>query len=106
VRSARVNIEILHASSRVKAGRCKRDWLPFAAASRRKQKQIQLIESFLNKQAKHICAENIAIRARCRALWKKSKEGDLERVKGIEPSYSAWKAAALPLSYTRDTWNR
>src|SRR5664279_6181990 len=28
----------------------------------------------------------------------------LERVKGIEPSYSAWKAAALPLSYTRDTF--
>ena len=27
----------------------------------------------------------------------------LERVKGIEPSYSAWKAAALPLSYTRAT---
>jgi hypothetical protein len=27
----------------------------------------------------------------------------LERVKGIEPSYSAWKAAALPLSYTRGT---
>jgi hypothetical protein len=26
----------------------------------------------------------------------------MERVKGIEPSYSAWKAAALPLSYTRD----
>ena len=26
---------------------------------------------------------------------------DMERVKGIEPSYSAWKAAALPLSYTR-----
>src|SRR6202051_1607537 len=25
----------------------------------------------------------------------------LERVKGIEPSYSSWKAAALPLSYTR-----
>lgn len=30
-------------------------------------------------------------------LWEKS----LERVKGIEPSYSAWEAAALPLSYTR-----
>jgi hypothetical protein len=29
----------------------------------------------------------------------------LERVKGIEPSYSAWKAAALPLSYTRDFSN-
>ncbi len=30
-----------------------------------------------------------------------SKRSRLERVKGIEPSYSAWKAAALPLSYTR-----
>ena len=29
------------------------------------------------------------------------KVRELERVKGIEPSYSAWKAAALPLSYTR-----
>ena len=28
-------------------------------------------------------------------------KGGLERVKGIEPSYSAWEAAALPLSYTR-----
>ena len=28
---------------------------------------------------------------------------NLERVKGIEPSYSAWEAAALPLSYTRIT---
>jgi hypothetical protein len=28
-------------------------------------------------------------------------EKKLERVKGIEPSYSAWEAAALPLSYTR-----
>src|SRR5690606_41670330 len=26
----------------------------------------------------------------------------LERVKGIEPSSSAWKAVALPLSYTRE----
>ena len=25
----------------------------------------------------------------------------MERVKGVEPSYSAWKAAALPLCYTR-----
>jgi hypothetical protein len=25
----------------------------------------------------------------------------LERVKGIEPSSSAWEAVALPLSYTR-----
>jgi hypothetical protein len=27
----------------------------------------------------------------------------LERVEGIEPSSSAWKAVALPLSYTRKT---
>ena len=26
---------------------------------------------------------------------------EVERVAGIEPAYSAWKAAALPLSYTR-----
>src|ERR1700761_471542 len=31
----------------------------------------------------------------------KHKDFPVERVKGIEPSYSAWKAAALPLSYTR-----
>ena len=28
--------------------------------------------------------------------------GELERVKGIEPSYAAWEAAVLPLNYTRD----
>ena len=28
----------------------------------------------------------------------------LERVKGIEPSQPAWKAGALPLSYTRISW--
>ena len=27
--------------------------------------------------------------------------GDLERVMGIEPTYAAWKAAVLPLNYTR-----
>ncbi len=26
---------------------------------------------------------------------------ELERVKGIEPSYEAWEAAVLPLNYTR-----
>ena len=39
------------------------------------------------------------------AMREKKTEGlreKLERVKGIEPSYSAWKAAALPLSYTRE----
>ncbi len=28
-------------------------------------------------------------------------ENILERVKGIEPSYSAWEADVLPLNYTR-----
>ena len=27
--------------------------------------------------------------------------GEMERVKGIEPSYSAWEADVLPLNYTR-----
>ena len=27
---------------------------------------------------------------------------EVERVKGIEPSYAAWEAAVLPLNYTRD----
>lgn len=30
----------------------------------------------------------------------------LERVDGIEPTSSAWKAAALPLCYTRNDFNR
>ena len=30
------------------------------------------------------------------------KGSKVERVAGIEPAYSAWKAAALPLCYTRD----
>ena len=30
----------------------------------------------------------------------------MERVKGIEPSSSAWEAAALPLSYTREADGR
>ena len=39
----------------------------------------------------------------CRNGNQRSQEAieTMERVKGIEPSYSAWKAAALPLSYTR-----
>src|SRR5690554_7452637 len=32
--------------------------------------------------------------------------GKMERVAGIEPAYSAWKAAALPLSYTRPVGDR
>ncbi len=35
--------------------------------------------------------------------WPRLSERRLERVKGIEPSSSAWKAVALPLSYTRVT---
>ncbi len=32
-------------------------------------------------------------------LWLRG--GDLERAKGIEPSYAAWEAAVLPLNYAR-----
>ncbi len=28
----------------------------------------------------------------------------MERVTGIEPAWSAWKAEVLPLNYTRVTW--
>lgn len=42
-------------------------------------------------------------RMRASANAKKSpgKPGDLERAKGIEPSYSAWEADVLPLNYAR-----
>ncbi len=33
-------------------------------------------------------------------------ELELERVKGIEPSYAAWEAAVLPLNYTRENLPR
>ena len=34
-------------------------------------------------------------------------KNELERVKGIEPSSSAWKAEVLPLNYTRmNIWRR
>ena len=39
--------------------------------------------------------------SRARASAPMAVNGRLERVKGIEPSSSAWKAVALPLSYTR-----
>ena len=34
---------------------------------------------------------------------KSQREQDLERVAGIEPASSAWKAEVLPLNYTRNT---
>ena len=30
------------------------------------------------------------------------QEQEVERVMGIEPTYAAWKAAVLPLNYTRN----
>ena len=48
------------------------------------------------------CAKaNQAVDIASRHMTPCNHEMILERVKGIEPSYSAWKAAALPLSYTR-----
>ena len=37
-------------------------------------------------------------------LW--SRDNQMERVKGIEPSQPAWKAGTLPLSYTRMVTHR
>ena len=37
-----------------------------------------------------------------RGVAHKSERKCLERVTGIEPAWPAWKAGALPLSYTRE----
>ncbi len=66
------------------------------------------------KEKKAICASSATLtepsaRVRFRPLFPNKKAPVrepfyLERVKGIEPSYSAWEAAALPLSYTRKSF--
>jgi hypothetical protein len=52
-------------------------------------------------QNRNVCplapANHVHLAAQNGAKWLKL----VERVKGIEPSSSAWKAVALPLSYTR-----
>jgi hypothetical protein len=49
----------------------------------------------------NLCQNETAVIVRMRNRNCNKYLKTLERVKGIEPSYSAWKAAALPLSYTR-----
>jgi hypothetical protein len=49
----------------------------------------------------NICQNETAVLVRMKIRECNKCLKTLERVKGIEPSYSAWKAAALPLSYTR-----
>ena len=41
------------------------------------------------------------LEGRCSILLSYRRKTILERVKGIGPSQPAWKAGALPLSYTR-----
>ena len=41
------------------------------------------------------------LEGRCSIPWATGTLLIMERVKGIEPSQPAWKAGALPLSYTR-----
>ena len=56
------------------------------------------------KPADGIFRQRRNLRPAHRRYWTESWQlrlGKMERVKGIEPSYSAWEAAALPLSYTR-----
>ena len=42
----------------------------------------------------------MAVRSQQPKQWI-SQNGELERAKGIEPSYAAWEAAVLPLNYAR-----
>jgi hypothetical protein len=44
--------------------------------------------------------------AKLSATAHKNCASAMERVKGIEPSPPAWKAGALPLSYTRKTFSK
>ena len=37
-----------------------------------------------------------------RVVWWKEFGGEVERAKGIEPSWPVWKTEALPLSYARN----
>lgn len=51
--------------------------------------------------AKQTLGHKIAICDNDMQQYLNNQEGKLERVTGIEPVYSAWKAAVLPLYYTR-----
>jgi hypothetical protein len=63
------------------------------------------IQIFRRKSGHHFLLPGVLphLSGRCARILKYASKPlkTLERVKGIEPSYSAWKAAALPLSYTR-----
>ncbi|CUX32870.1 hypothetical protein AGR7C_Cc260218 [Agrobacterium deltaense Zutra 3/1] len=62
---------------------------------------INYYVQFNRSQAKlHIRATTDTMAAK-HGTGRVSDAWKMERVKGIEPSYSAWEAAALPLSYTR-----
>lgn len=64
--------------------------------------QMKRISARANKRRRSRACQNGNVRT-CRSDKRSQAKPlkSLERVKGIEPSYSAWKAAALPLSYTR-----
>ena len=74
--------------------------------------KLALLVGQADRSTLRVCASSPvatepSARVRFRPLFpnKKAPERELfylERVKGIEPSYSAWEAAALPLSYTRE----
>ena len=74
--------------------------------------KLALLVGQADRSTLRVCASSATLtepsaRVRFRPLFpnKKAPERELfylERVKGIEPSYSAWEAAALPLSFTRE----
>ena len=51
--------------------------------------------------------DGVSIEPKCGKQYHQTTKtsGDLERVEGIEPSWPAWKAGTLPLSYTRVNWD-
>lgn len=61
---------------------------------------LKKTENKVNQKKQWLEPENTPIDRSKRAFLQ--MQSDLERVMGIEPTYSAWKADALPLSYTRE----
>ena len=64
------------------------------------------LPTWLIPNKKLVCLKGVepltpALEGRCSIQLSYRHICKMERVKGIEPSQSAWKAGALPLSYTR-----
>ena len=68
--------------------------------------KVWCLTNLANPQKILVCLKGVepltpALEGRCSIQLSYRHICKMERVKGIEPSQSAWKAGALPLSYTR-----